>query len=177
MSLSGRVGRRLGGLMDSGNVMRKVVNIVGLPILFCGGVALDATRPLAASGTVEICGGQPVPSGWVVVSWRNSMSCPGWSPSSQNQMVLQKPGSPQAVCADSPIPAGYVVASRGNSMSCLGWSPSSMNVLNIEIPGREATICDDSPVPAGYVLVGQSNSMSCLGWSPSSSNQKIIRKL
>ena len=80
-----------------------------------------------AGGTVAICSGQPVPSGWVVVSWSNSMSCPGWTPGGMNVMNIKRPGQQETVCSGSPVPNGYVVVDTANSMSCPGWTPGGEN--------------------------------------------------
>lgn len=130
-----------------------------------------------AGTVVPICSGQPVPQGWVVVSWGNSMSCPGWTPGGMNVMNIKQPGPTETICSGSPIPPGYVVVSWGNSMNCPGWTPGGMNTMNIKIPGAQETVCGGSPIPPGYVVIGSANSMSCPGWTPTSSNQKIIKKL
>ncbi|MCO5234359.1 MAG: hypothetical protein M9888_11555 [Chitinophagales bacterium] len=130
----------------------------------------------AALSTV-ICANQPTPSGFVITSYGNSMSCPGWTPGGMNTKTITRPSNNMTICTTSPIPDGYVVTGYGNSMSCPGWNPGGMNTMTISIPGNTATICASSPVPNGYVVVGYGNSMSCPGWTPGGQNTKTIRRL
>lgn len=124
-----------------------------------------------------ICANQPVPNGYVIIRYGNSMSCPGWSPGAMNTKTISLPSNNQTICSNSPVPSGYVVTRYGNSQSCPGWTPGGMNTKTITKPGNQATVCYNSPIPDGYVVTGYGNSQSCPGWSPGNNNTKRIKKL
>ncbi|UGQ48095.1 hypothetical protein [Massilia endophytica] len=66
-----------------------------------------------------ICKGDPIPSGWVIVS-QFSYGQAGCRGDINNAWRIKIPGAEEIVCDESPIPAGYAVTGRFSNMSCPG---------------------------------------------------------
>lgn len=88
---------------------------------------INNTKNTVSAQSTVICSNQPTPQGYVITSYGNSMSCPGWTPGGMNTKIISLPTNNMSVCSSSPIPNGYVVVGYGNSMSCPGWTPSGQN--------------------------------------------------
>lgn len=71
------------------------------------------------SDTQFVCAHQPVPAGWIVLSYASKSGCPG-----NNGMYIQRlptaPGSKLFVCAHQPVPAGWVAESYTPKSGCPG---------------------------------------------------------
>src|SRR5262245_20874560 len=85
---------------------------------------LGATAAAAAVADQEICPGQPIPAGWVIVSTRPCAGCCGSSGIVQMQTIRNidqmPPNSTVEICPGQPIPAGWVIVSTRPCAGCCG---------------------------------------------------------
>lgn len=115
--------------------------------------AIAPKEPAFATNVSTVCKGSSVPTGYVILSYFNSISC-GTFGSYPNAMSIGLPASPESVCHDSPIPSGWVISSYGRRSNCDAYSVSSSSFKNtnsIKIPtATYEYVCDDSPIPSNY---------------------------
>jgi hypothetical protein len=138
---------------------------------------------LAASAallqTQEVCSGNKVPDGYVIIGDKRSSDCP-----SGYKITIKKAGDRESICFYSPIPTGHVVV--GNNLrreGCQNNPGFNHNALDIKKPGEREIICFGRPagsqpslVPAGYVVVGKANSPSCIRFPEYDYNAQEIKK-
>jgi hypothetical protein len=109
--------------------------------------------PSRATNVQTVCKSASVPTGYVILSYFNSISC-GTFGSYPNAKSIGLPASPEAVCNSSTVPSGWVISSYSRSYNCDAYSPSSayyqnMDVIKIPTASYEY-VCDGSPIPSTY---------------------------
>jgi len=163
-------------------------NVLFFFILFhCFNSAVNAqtrpqTRPQPRPETRELCQHQQPPSGWVVISYRNTDCCR--RPATVRKPTIQRidglpPGTILNICSQ-PIPSGWVLVSqRYNDWDCtpkgstIRYSPTIKRIEGLP-SGTTVEICLQ-PTPEGWEVIGYENRLGrCLtGFA----RTKIIRKL
>jgi len=136
--------------------------------------ARDAGQPVrAASPAIRagitasggICANETIPSGYVVVSARNSARCGAIRAGMFNEYVVARLGSTaMSVCSVSRIPANWVITSATGSTSCpeslqFGWTQNQYRIA--PAAGYQMVICSLSPVPGGWVVIAAARMTTC----------------
>lgn len=124
--------------------------------------------PSLATNTSLVCMSTSVPTGYVILSYGYSISCPysGAYGTYPNAKTIGLPETPETVCYGSPIPDGWVVTSYpGRQVACdrygTGTTSTTDNLMTIEIPGDSETVCSGSPIPSDYEIVSSSWISAC----------------
>ncbi len=118
---------------------------------------LNVARNMNKSSIINICAGQGVPAGYIIVGNVNNWSCGNFY---YNAYQIKQPESGDKMCVNSGYPDGFVITARNTSWPC---GTGSDNAFIIKIPGETETICNFSPFPYGRVITSRATTFFCGG--------------
>ncbi len=121
-------------------------------------ISLATSQREARADTQTVCLSSPIPSGWVVTSFRYSLSC-GPGTGGYNAMTIAKPFNGIVACYGSTIPSGWVITGYRSTPIC--GSTSTYNAMTISTPREGIVACFASTIPPGWVITGYQTSPNC----------------
>lgn len=92
------------------------------------GVILGAAGRSSAQTT--ICKGSPLPTGFIIVSEADKMSCP--FNTKMNAWSIKRPAATDIMCKNSPLPEGFVITGEADKYGCP--FSTKMNAWEIKKP-------------------------------------------
>ncbi|HEY0017166.1 MAG TPA: hypothetical protein VGC13_12730 [Longimicrobium sp.] len=118
--------------------MRLSLQIVLITLLPVGG-ALARPATALAQPAVQMCSGQPVPAGYVIVATSSRINCPSEFGASYNTFTIRMPGDTITVCSElSRLSDGYVITEYGTRLECPSGFGSASNTTTYQRVGPPA---------------------------------------
>ncbi|WP_313214116.1 hypothetical protein [Soonwooa sp.] len=137
-----------------------------------------AHQPIGTSNTsmqtIDVCAGDKIPEGYVIIFQGHSSNCRYSSSPAPNFDRVSQPSDNLLVCSQSKVPNGFVLTNVERTSSCNSYGTTATNSFRINLPKNNMEICYNSPIPSGFHIVRKGSSMKCPNYSATGTNTVFI---